>query len=135
MGQPLEQRTKDVIAKRNFATVSTLRPDGSVQGVITWIDADEDGNILLNTAEGRAWRRNVARDPRVTVTIPDHENPYEFVSVAGRVVSEDHESADAHIDALAKKYLDADSYPFRTPGEVRVKLTIEPERVTHFAGG
>ena len=37
--------------------------------------------------------------------------------------------ADAHIDALAKKYLGKDRYPFRQPGEVRVMFKILPERV------
>ena len=27
--------------------------------------------------------------------------------------------------------MDADSYPFRQEGEVRVTFTIEPDRVTH----
>ena len=39
------------------------------------------------------------------------------------------EGADAHIDRLAKKYLDADSYPFRRPGEQRVTVRITPDKV------
>jgi hypothetical protein len=39
------------------------------------------------------------------------------------------QEADAHIDALAKKYLGQDRYPFRQPGEVRVLVKIRPERV------
>lgn len=30
------------------------------------------------------------------------------------------EGADQHIDAMAKKYLGEDTYPFRQPGEERV---------------
>jgi PPOX class probable F420-dependent enzyme len=135
VSQPLEPKTADLLAKPNFATVSTIRKDGTVQGVVVWVDSDADGNLVLNTAEGRAWRKNVARDPRVTVTVPNAENPYEFVSVTGRVVAEDHDSADAHIDAMARKYLGQDRYPFRQEGEIRVKLTVAPDRVTHFVGG
>ncbi len=39
------------------------------------------------------------------------------------------QGADAHIDALARKYLGQDRYPFRAPGEVRVLVKIRPERV------
>ncbi|HEX9187056.1 MAG TPA: PPOX class F420-dependent oxidoreductase, partial [Vicinamibacteria bacterium] len=39
------------------------------------------------------------------------------------------EGADAHIDALAKKYLGEDRYPHRRPGEVRVIYRVAPERV------
>ena len=34
---------------------------------------------MLNTAEGRAWPRNLERDPRVTLTVQNLENPYEYV--------------------------------------------------------
>lgn len=132
MGAPLEQKTVDLLREPNFATVSTLRRDGTVQGVIAWVDVDDAGNLVLNTAEARAWPANLRRDPRVTVTVPNLENQYEFVSVTGRVVARDHEGADAHIDRMAMKYLGEESYPFRAPGEVRVKLTVEPDRVIHF---
>jgi PPOX class probable F420-dependent enzyme len=134
MAQRLEGRAKDLVQDRNFATVSTLREDGTVHNVVVWVDTDDAGNVLVNSAEGRVWRENVTRDPRVTVTVPNHENPYEFVSITGRVAGEDHADADAHIDRLAKKYLDKDSYPFRQEGEQRVKLTIAPERVSLQGG-
>jgi PPOX class probable F420-dependent enzyme len=133
MAQALEGRAKELFQEKNFGTVSTLRADGTVHAVIVWVDTDDAGNVLLNTSEGRAWRRNTERDPRVTVTVPNHENPYEFVSVTGRLVDADHEDADAHIDRLAKKYLGQDTYPFRQEGEQRVKLTISPDRVTYSA--
>jgi hypothetical protein len=31
---------------------------------------------------------------------------------------------------MAKKYLGADKYPYRQPGEVRVMYKIQPERVS-----
>lgn len=40
------------------------------------------------------------------------------------------QGADAHIDSLAKKYLDKDKYPFRQPSEVRVIYKIDPKHVT-----
>jgi hypothetical protein len=38
------------------------------------------------------------------------------------------QGADAHIDKMAKKYLGADKYPYRQPGEQRVMYKIQPER-------
>lgn len=37
--------------------------------------------------------------------------------------------ADAHIDSLAKKYLDVDTYPMRQPGEVRVIYRVHADKV------
>ena len=51
------------------------------------------------------------------------------MQVRGRVAEMTEQGADAHIDALAKKYLGQDRYPDRKPGEVRVIVKIAPERV------
>ena len=55
------------------------------------------------------------------------ENPYEYLEVRGRVAERTTDGADEHIDSLAKKYMDKDSYPFRQPGEQRVIIRFEPE--------
>jgi PPOX class probable F420-dependent enzyme len=127
----VEGRGEELLAAKNFCMVATLRADGSVQSVPVWVDV-EDGHPLLNTAEGRAWPTNLERDPRITLTVPDWENPYEYLAVRGRVGERTHEGADAHIDAMAKKYMDADEYPLRQPGEQRVIIRVQPEHVHAF---
>lgn len=133
MSATIEGRSEELLRAKNFCNVSTLNPNGSVHAAPVWVDV-QDGRPVLNTAEGRAWPRNLQRDPRVTLTVQNMENPYEYVSIRGRAVEHTHEGADEHIDSLAKKYLDQDTYPFRQPGEQRVIVRIEPERV-HVWGG
>jgi len=128
MSPIIEGRAEELLKAKNFVVVSTLRPDGSVHAAPTWVDV-QDGKPVLNTAEGRAWPRNLERDPRVTLTVQNAENPYEYVTVRGRVTERTTDGADEHIDALAKKYMGVDSYPLRKPGEQRVILRIEPDYV------
>ena len=131
----IEEPAAKLLSGKNHAVVSTLRKDGSVHNTLVWIGV-ENGNVTLNSAEGRAWPANVRRDPRVTITVYDPQNPYEYVEIRGRVTGEETgEAADRHIDQLAKKYLDADTYPFRQEGEQRIKFVVEPERVRHQAAG
>ena len=66
----------------------------------------------------------------VALAISDPGNAYRYLSIRGRVVEVTEQGADAHIDALAKKYLGKDKYPFRQPGEVRVMYEIEPFAVS-----
>ena len=110
---------------KNLATIATIMPDGSPQATVVWIDTDGE-HVIFNTAEGRVKTNNLRRDPRVAVAIVNADNPYEQVTVRGRVVEFTHEGADAHIDALAKKYLDLDEYPLRNPDEQRVIVKIVP---------
>lgn len=70
------------------------------------------------------------RDPRVTLTLQDPDNPYRYLEVRGRVIDIAEDGADAHIDSLAKKYLGVDTYPYRQPGEIRVIYKVEPLHVS-----
>jgi PPOX class probable F420-dependent enzyme len=133
MSVKIEGKAEQLLQGKNFAHVATLRADGSVQTAPVWVDV-QDGRPVVNSAEGRAWPRNLERDPRVTITVQNMENPYEYLEVRGRVAERTHDGADEHIDSLAKKYLDKDSYPLRQPGEQRVIIRIEPEHV-HLWGG
>jgi PPOX class probable F420-dependent enzyme len=128
MSQAIEGRAEELLKAKNFCVVSTIRPDGSVHAAPVWVDV-QDGRPVVNTAEGRSWPENLKRDPRVTLTVQNMENPYEYLSVRGRVTEQKHEGADAHIDSLAMKYLGQESYPYRQPGEQRVILYVEPDYV------
>lgn len=136
MTSTLEGRAKEIFTQgRNYAHVSIPRPDGTVQSVITWAHADEEGNVTLNSAEGRAWPKNLRRAKTATVTLMADGDPYEWVSVTGRLVDDTHDGADEDIDFLAKKYLGADSYPFRQEGERRILFRLRPERVNYVRQG
>jgi PPOX class probable F420-dependent enzyme len=133
MSVKIEGRAEELLKGKNFAHVATLRKDGSVQSAPVWVDV-QDGMPVVNSAEGRAWPRNLERDPRVTLTVQNMENPYEYIEIRGRVAERTHEGADEHIDSLAKKYMGVEEYPMRQPGEQRVIIRVEPEHVRAFGG-
>lgn len=133
MSATIEGRSEELLNAKNFCLVSTIREDGSVHAAPVWVDV-QDGRPVLNTVGSRAWPRNLERDPRVTLTVQNMENPYEYVLIRGHEAERTHEGADAHIDALAQKYLGQDTYPFRQPGEQRLIIRVEPDYV-HVWGG
>jgi len=124
----IPEQYRDLFTKKAFAQLATVGPDGAPQVTPVWVDFDGT-HVRFNTAKGRVKVRNLARNPRVALSIQDPDNPYRYVQVRGRVVEATEKGADAHIDALAKKYLGQDKYPFRQPGEVRVMYKVLPERV------
>src|ERR1700759_1407641 len=110
----------------NLAWIGTSSPDGQPQVTPVWVDVI-DGKPAFNTAIGRAKEKHLRADPRISLAIASPENPYQYIEVQGTAtLTED--GADAFIDALAKKYMDKDSYPFRTPDEKRITVLIEPEK-------
>ena len=93
---------------KNFAAVTTLMPDGTPQTTPLWVDTDGE-HLLLNTEVHRQKYENVERDPRITVTIIDADNPYAYGEVRGEVVETvTGPEARAHIDKLAQKYQGTD---------------------------
>jgi len=121
-----------IIKKKNFAFLGTLMKDGSPQVSPVWIDITDNNTILINTAKGRIKHKNVSRDPRVSISLIDYENPYSMVTIRGQVVEQTSNGADEHIDKLAKKYLNADRYPGHSPNIKRIILKIRPEKVFYL---
>ena len=135
MAERLEGRAREIFEEgRNFAHVAIPRDDGTVHSVMTWTLPDDDGNVTLNSAEANLWPRLLRKAGTATVTVADHDNPYEYVSVVGRLVEDTHDGADEHINRMSKKYTGEDEYPFRRPGEQRIRFTLAPQRVTHMGG-
>jgi len=116
---------------KNLVSFATLMKDGSPHVAPVWVDID--GNtILINTAIGRVKEKNVKKDKRVALSIFDHQNPYNMVSIRGKVIDLTTEGADEHIDKLAKKYFGLDKYPYHSPDEKRVIVKIIPEKIFHM---
>ena len=110
----------------NFAAFTVLLGSGQPMTHVMWVDADDD-HVLINTEVHRAKFRAIRRDPRVTVTIWQRDDPYTFAEVRGRVV-ETITGPDArrHIDALSQKYRNRD-YDETNIASERVILRIAPE--------
>jgi PPOX class probable F420-dependent enzyme len=115
--------------KKSLAHLATLMPDGSPQVTPVWFFY-QGGKFIVNTARGRVKEKNMKENSTVALSIVDPDNAYAHVAVRGKITRVTEEGADANIDALAKKYLGQDKYPFRRPGEVRVVYEIEPTSVS-----
>jgi PPOX class probable F420-dependent enzyme len=120
----------NLLREPNFAELVTLNEDGTPQVTVTWVDA-WDGDILVNTAQGRKKDRNMRRDPRVAVLVAKRDDPYHWMSVQGAVVDRvTGPEAEAHIDALSHKY---DRVPWSpVAGQVRVIYRIRPDRISRY---
>jgi PPOX class probable F420-dependent enzyme len=120
---------RELLTQPNYAVVTTVNHDGSLHSTIVWINAEDD-SVAVNSAEGRLWPTNLERDPNISVLVFESGNPYHFVEIRGTAKGTT-EGADEHIDALTKKYMNQDEYPYRAPGEQRVKFTITPRHIRH----
>ena len=125
-GQEVHPSVLEMARGQNFAALTTLLPNGHPQTQVMWVDAN-DQHLLINTEVHRQKFRNVERDPRVTLTIWDRNDPYRFVEVRGEVMEKVRGlEARKHIDKLSHKYRGG---PYQTPiRSERVVLRIAPLR-------
>jgi len=128
-----DPQVKELLEQPNYAVVSTMNQDGSIHSTVVWAGL-EDGELAVNSAVGRKWPTNLERDPRITLVVYPGDNPYDYVEVRGTATGS-REDADDHINRLSKKYIGQDEYPFRQPGEERIKFVIAPEQVRHQKQG
>jgi PPOX class probable F420-dependent enzyme len=126
----IPEKLQDLLAdeKKAFAYLATSMADGAPQVTPVWFNTDSE-HILVNSAAGRIKDKNMRTRSNVALCIADPVDPYRYLQIRGRVVKITTEGADAHIDALAYKYLGKDKYPNRKPGEQRVTYKIQPLKI------
>ena len=126
----LSPEIRDLLDGRNFATIATLNQDGGPQTSVVWIARDGD-TVLFSTAAGRQKARNLARDPRVSVTVFDVANPYRSVDIRGTAeLTEDRDKSLLH--PLWQKYR-GQSPPGEAGDVHRLIVRVTPQKITGFS--
>ena len=130
MAIALPQSVKKIMEDKAYGHVITFNASGAPQVTMGWMDVD--GNeVLFNTAEGRLKPKNLRRDPRVIISVQDRNDPQSYIIFHGQA-SVAETGADEQIDKLAKRFLGADKYPFRRPGEKRLIVRVKVDRLGGF---
>lgn len=120
----LSDSVRALLARANFAHVASVLPSGAPHSVPVWIALEGD-RLAFFTQPGSRKARNLAADPRVAISIVDHQEPYKMAQIRGRVVETvKGDEALAIMDRMALRYT---GKPF--PHRAGIALLVEPERV------
>lgn len=128
MAATFNEATKALFDGKNFPVLATLNKDGSIQTSVLWAKRDGD-TVLFATVRGRLKERNIARDPRVSISVFETENPYNYVEIRGRVVEMVDEGGRELINELSLKYTGND-YPPEPAENIRVLVRVEADKIT-----
>ena len=115
MAEQAPEKYSDLFKKKAFANLGTLMKDGSPQVTPVWFDYDGK-HVRVNSALGRVKDKNIRRDPRVSLSIQDPENPYRYMEVRGKVVEITQNGADDHINSLSAKIFGQSRIPIPPAG-------------------
>jgi PPOX class probable F420-dependent enzyme len=87
------------------AHLATLLPEGAPHSVPVWVGL-EGGHVAFLTSPSTRKARNVARDPRVAISLTRRDQPNDMAYLQGRVVERvDGDRAWEIIDRLSYKYI------------------------------
>jgi PPOX class probable F420-dependent enzyme len=133
-GPELHPPTEELASGPDYGVITTMLPSGKLQNHYIWVGTDGE-RLVVNTEVHRQKYKNVERDPNVTLTIRDEQDPYRYAEVRGKVVETvGEQEARNHIDELSQKYHGQDYNPDDIKSE-RVMLWIVPSRQTVVGPG
>ena len=93
-----------------IADLATVRPDGSPHVAPVWFHYD--GETVKVFARPTAVKlRNIAHDPRVSISVATPDAPYRYVIVNGTATVSDAEDITQLVHAMALNYKGADEGP------------------------
>lgn len=127
----IPENYQDLLAGTTFAHVATIGPNGEPQNNPVWFGWD-GRHIKFSQTKTRQKFRNVGKDPRVAMSIIDPENPYRYLEVRGTVDHIEQDPQNDFINAMAKKYMGMEEYPYHQPGDERVVVYVEPQHTTQM---
>ena len=120
---------RDILAKAGFAHIATIGPSGEPHSSPVWYDWDGE-HFLFSQTKTRQKYKNLLRDPRVAVSVTDPDNPYRYLEIRGVLDGVEEDEGNAFINAMAKKYMNEDVYPWHQPTDERVVMKVKPGHTT-----
>jgi PPOX class probable F420-dependent enzyme len=136
----LTPEVRSLLERPNYVHLATVMPDGSPHSVPIWAAVRGDRIAFYTGSPSSQKARNLARDPRVSLSVVDFDDPYEMAHIRGRVVETVHDEPALEVmDEISHAYTGA-PFPLRAPGGTL--YLVQPERVgygklpfTHRPGG
>jgi PPOX class probable F420-dependent enzyme len=120
----LDDDVRTLFAGKNTGHVATVMPDGAPHSVPVWVDLEGDRIAFLTGPDSRK-AQNLARDPRVAISVTEQANPFILAYVRGHVAERvEGDEAWRIIDRISTKYVGG-PYP---RGEDRVVFLVEADR-------
>lgn len=125
----LSPEARELFERPNYAHLATLMPDGAPHSVAVWAGMEGDRIAVYTGSPASRKARNMAADPRVSLSVVDMEDPYRTAHVRGRVVETRRGAqALAVMDRISVSYT---GQPFPLRGPDGILFLIEPERSGH----
>jgi PPOX class probable F420-dependent enzyme len=133
MAIPLPPEVRELLERPNYVHLATLRKGGAPRSWVVWAGLEGDG-IFVCTDRATLKAKDMLRDPRVSLSVVDLDNPYRMAAIQGHVVEVRPDSENDYMDVLSHKYTGR-PFPHRAPTRVCFVIGVERagQRTLDFA--
>ncbi len=122
----LSETARRLLDGSNFAVIATLMPDGAPQTSAVWVSRQGQNVVFATTQTLKL--ANIRRDPRVSITVSDRDDPYLELNLRGTVTSVDEAGGSQLIDELSALYYGTTPYPYHKPDMKWFAVHVQVER-------
>jgi PPOX class probable F420-dependent enzyme len=119
-------KVQKILHSKTLAHLATLGSNGEPQSSPMWFLWDGEYIKFTHTSTRQKYQ-NIQRDPRVSISITDVDEPFIYAEFRGMVERIDEDPNGAFQGALAEHY----GVPFRYRGDPRVILYV---KIHHIVG-
>ncbi|QIS02021.1 TIGR03618 family F420-dependent PPOX class oxidoreductase [Nocardia brasiliensis] len=126
----IPEKARDLLERPIYASLGTTRPDGAPQVNPMWFVWDGE-YIWFTHTNFRQKFKNLAQEPRVSISIFDPDNPYRYIEVRGVVDHVDDDPEGALYTRLAERYGRGSVVP--PDAKDRVAIAVRPTGASGYA--
>ncbi|MCS5718061.1 PPOX class F420-dependent oxidoreductase [Herbiconiux sp. CPCC 205763] len=125
MTDPIPADYADLLEQPNYGHLGTVRPDDTVQVNPMWFLRDGDTLRFTHTTK-RAKFRNLQRNPSMSLSVIDPDNPFRYLEVRGRLIAVEPDPTGAFYVTLGRRYGNPNQTPpADSPDRVVLVMSIE----------
>jgi len=128
MSESIPDSHRDLVDRPIFGHLGTIRTDDTVQVNPMWFQFDGE-HVRFTHNRTRVKFRNLQRNPSMSLSILDPDNPYRYLELRGRLVEAIADPTGGFYQELGRRYGNPDT-PAPPDQDDRVILVMSVER-TH----
>ncbi|MCA1844839.1 MAG: PPOX class F420-dependent oxidoreductase [Actinobacteria bacterium] len=123
MAIPIPSEVRELLERPNYVHLATLRRDGTPRSWVVW--AGVEGEHILICTDTSTWKaKDMQRDPRVSLSVVDLDNPYQMAAIQGRVIETRPDADNACMNVISHKYT-GEPFPYEGPNRVCFVIEVD----------
>jgi len=128
MATEIPAELTDLLTTDVLGHLTTVRPDGGLAPAIVWVDFDGT-HVIVDSPVGARKGANVRANPQVALSLVDHQNPFRYLQLRGRVTAIHPDDGLVQIDRMSQRYRGG-PYPWREQPREIFEITVDHVRVS-----